>query len=237
MMAAMAPATSRSSGGRSRPPGNEVCRAPLTVPELEPVELDGLADHHGWSEVAATGSAIAADAEGVSFARSTITGVRFTGAQLHRLDLADVTVANCDFAGATLSEASFTRVAFVSCRLEGADLGGASLVDVRFTDCQMDELGLRLARTERLAVTGGSAVNIDLYRAWVRASRWHDVDLTGAQLSGAEMERARLHGSTVAEVRGGRALKGTVISPDQELAVGRALLADFGIAVEPDDRR
>ena len=214
--------------------GRDRCRAPVSVAELEPLELDGLADHDGWSERHVTGSAVAADAEQVSLARSTLTGVRFTAAQLHRLDLVDVTLMNCDLAGVVFEEASFNRVAIVGCRLNGADLGGASLVDVRFTDCQLDEAALRMIRTERLVVTGGSARHIDLYRAKATGSDWHQVDLTGADLSGADFGRAHFHGSTLADLIGAKALTGSVIDPVQEFAVGRALLADLGIVVDDD---
>lgn len=217
-----------------RSTGAEACRTPIAVADLEPLELDGFEDSDGWSEREITGSAVAADAQHVTIARSAIRGVRFTGAQLFRFELTDVTLTNCDLAGAVFEEASWSRVAFVGCRLDGADLGGATLADVRFTDCQLDELGLRLARTERLAVTGGTARDIDLYRAWVRGSVWHDVDLTGAQLSGAEMARARLHGSTLADLKGASALKDTIIDPTQTTAVGLALLADAHITVDPD---
>lgn len=229
-MAARGASGRRGAGAAATP----ACRAPIVAGDREPLELDGLEDHDGWSERAVTGSAIAADAEHVSFARSTITGVRFTGARLHRFELTDVVLTNCDLAGAVFEEATFTRVAFVGCRLTGADLGGANLADVRFTECQLEELGLRMARTERLAVDGGSAPRIDLYRAWLRGSRWYDVDLTEADLSGAELARARLHGSTLDDVKGAKALKDTVIDPAQAFAVGAALLADLHITLDPD---
>ena len=129
-------------------------------------------------------------------------------------------LTNCDLAGTVLEELALNRVAFVGCRLSGADLGEANLADVRFTDCQLDELGLRMARTERLLVTGGTAQQIDLYRGWFNGSRWHDVDLTGAQLSGAHLERARFHGSTLFDVRGAKALEGAVIDREQVASVG-----------------
>lgn len=201
---------------------------------LDPLELDGLEDHDGWSEVAVAGTAVAADAEHVSFSRSTITGVRFTAAHLRRLELTDVVVTDCDFAGAVLEELTLDRVTFVGCRFTEADLGGANLVDVRFTDCQLDEAALRLARAERLVVSGGSALGIDLYRAWANGSRWHDVDLTGADLSGAHLERARLQGSTLVDVRGAKALAGSVIDHEQVHVVGLALIAEAGIVVDED---
>lgn len=181
-----------------------------------------------------SGSAVAADAEHVSFSRSTITGVRFTAAQLRRLELTDVVVTDCDLAGAVLEELSLDRVAFVGCRFTEADLGGARLVDVAFTDCQLDEAALRLVRAERLAVRGGSALGLDLYRGWANGSRWHDVDLTGADLSGAHLERARLQGSTLTDVRGAKALEGSVIDHEQVFVVGRALIAEAGIVVDED---
>jgi uncharacterized protein YjbI with pentapeptide repeats len=203
-------------------------------PDLDPLELDGLEDHDGWAEVAVSGTAVAVDAEHVSLGRSTVTGVRFTGAHLRRLELTDVLVRDCDFAGTVLEELSLDRVAFVGCRFTEADLGGANLVDVRFTGCQLDEAALRLVRAERLVVDGGSAVGIDLYRAWVNGSRWHDVDLSGADLSGAHLERARLQGSTILDVRGANALAGSFIDHEQVFAVGLALIAEAGIVVDED---
>jgi uncharacterized protein YjbI with pentapeptide repeats len=213
---------------------NEECRAPIVVTELEPLELDGVQDHDGWSESAITGYAVAADAEHVNISRSTISSTRFTGANLRRLELTDVVVANTDFAGAVLEELSLNRVSFTNCRFSGADLGGASLVDVRFTDCQLDEVALRLVRTQRLAVSGGTATKADLYRAELQGSRWHDTDLTGADLSGAKLSRARLHGTTLDAVRGAKALEGAVVDHEQAHAVGLALLADLGITITED---
>jgi len=215
-------------------PANAECRAPILPTDPEPLELDGLDDHDGWTERDITGSAIAADAEHVNIARSTLTNVRFTSASLRKLDLVDVVVTNGDFAGAVLEELTLNRVAFVACRFTGADLGGATLTDVRFTDCQLDESAFRMVRAERLVVTGGSAKQIDLYRAWVNGSRWHDVDLTGADLSGAHLERARLQGSTLLDIKGAKALQGAVIDHEQVVTVGMALIAESGIEVDED---
>ncbi|WP_426570747.1 pentapeptide repeat-containing protein [Aquihabitans sp. McL0605] len=222
----------RSTGRGAVRPANQECRAPIVVTDLDPLELDGLEDHDGWSEVAVSGSAIAADAEHVTFSRSTIANVRLTAANLRRLELTDVVVSNCDLAGAVLEELSLNRVAFTNCRLNGADLGGATLTDVRFTDCQLDEVGMRMVRAERLVVSGGTATKIDLYRAWANGSRWHDVDLTGAELSGAKFTRARLQGSTIVDVRGATALQGSIIDHEQVITVGLALIADAGIEID-----
>jgi len=213
---------------------NQEVRAPIVVTELEEVELDGLEDHDGWSESAISGYAVAADAEHVNISRSTLGSIRFTSANLRRFELTDVAVANCDFAGVVLEELSLNRVSFTNCRFTGADLGGANLVDVRFTDCQLDEVALRLARAERLAVSGGTAAKIDLYRAQLPGSRWHDVDLTGADLSGAKFTRARLQGSTIVDVRGAKALEGAVIDHEQVVTVGLALMADSGITIDEE---
>lgn len=202
--------------------------------DLEDLELDHLEDDDGFSERAIRGSAVAADAERVGISRSTVTGVRLAGANLHRFELADVAFTNCDLAGAVFEEATFSRVSFTGCRFSGADLGGARLADVRFTDCQLDDLGLRMVAAERLVVTGGSAERVDLYRAKVPGSRWEGVDLTGADLSGADLARARLHGSTLVDLTGSAALKGTVIDAGQVVLVGIALIADAGITVDDD---
>jgi len=226
--------SSSGSARRGGRPAKAECRAPILVTDLEPLDLDGLEDHDGWSERALTGSAVAADAQHVGISRSTVTNVRFTGANLHKFELTDVVVTNGDFAGAVLEELSLNRVAFVGCRFTGADLGGAHLADVRFTDCQLDDVGMRMVRAERVAVSGGSAERIDLYRAWLNGSRWHDVDLTGADLSGAHLERARLQGSTLVDVRGASALKGSVIDHEQVITVGLALIAESGIEIDED---
>jgi len=229
----MAPTAGRPHRGPTRP-ANAECRAPILPADLEPLELEGLDDHDGWADRAITGTAIAADAEHVNIARSTLTNVRFTSASLRKLDLVDVVVTNGDFAGAVLEELALDRVAFVACRFTGADLGGATLTDVRFTDCQLDEIALRMVRAERLVVTGGSAQQADLYRAWVNGSRWHDVDLTDADLSGAHFERARLQGSVLRDIRGAKALQGAVIDHEQVVTVGLALIAESGIEVDED---
>lgn len=202
---------------------------------LEPLELDGLQDDDGWSEREIRGSAVAADAERVGISRSSLVGVRITAARLHRLELTDVTLTDCDLAGVVVDEATMVRVAFNRCRLSGADLGGAQLTDVRFTDCQLDDLGLRMVAAARLVVEGGSAARVDLYRARVPGSSWLRTDVTGADLSGADLARARLHGSTIMDVKGAAALKGTIIDPTQVVAVGIALIADAGITVDEED--
>lgn len=204
--------------------------------DLEPLELDGLDDDDGWAECEIRGSAVAADAERVGISRSTVVGVRLAAAQLRRLELTDVTLVDCDLAGAVLDESALVRVAFERCRFNGADLGGSTLTDVRFTDCQLEDVGLRMVRAERLVVSGGTAARVDLYRARLAGSTWHDTDLTGADLSGADLARARLHGSTIADVTGASALRGSVIDPAQTVAVGLALIADVGIIVDHDDR-
>jgi uncharacterized protein YjbI with pentapeptide repeats len=225
-------APKRSTGPGARRAANQECRAPIVVTELDPLELDGLEDHDGWSEVAISGYAVSADAEHVNITRSTLSSVRFTGANLRKLELTDVVVANCDFASVVLEDLSLNRVSFTNCRFTGADLGGALLTDVRFTDCQLDEVALRMVRAERLAVSGGTAIKIDLYRASLVASRWHDVDLTGADLSGAKLTRSRLQGSTIVDVRGAKALEGTVIDHEQVVTVGLALIADAAITID-----
>ncbi|HEX2575272.1 MAG TPA: pentapeptide repeat-containing protein [Aquihabitans sp.] len=202
--------------------------------ELEPLELDRLEDDDGWSEVEVRGGAVGADAERVAFTRSRLVGVRLAAARLHRPELTDVVLVDCDLAGAVLEEATLVRVSFERCRLSGADLGGAQLTDVRIVDGQLDDLGLRMVAATRLEVEGGSAARVDLYRARVPGSAWLGTDLTGADLSGADLARARLHGSTLVDLTGASALKGTVIAPDQTVAVGLALIGDAGITVDED---
>lgn len=226
----MAPRTTRPAGATTK----VVPRRPPLVPDhLEPLELSGLEDDDDWDEREVRGSALSADAARVTLVRSKVLGVRMAGAHLQRVTLTDVALTDCDLAGAVL-DGALVRVAFHRCRLSGADLGGTELTDVTFTDCQLDDLSLRMVRASRLEVRDSTAPRIDLYQAELAGSAWLDTDLTGANLSGATLTQARLRGSTIAELKGGSALRGAVIHPDQVVAVGMALLADSGIVVDDE---
>lgn len=210
-------------------------RAPVVDEEPEEVELEGLVDDDEWVERHLRGEAMGAEAERVGFLRCRLTGVRLAGARLVRAELTDVVLADCDLAGVVLDDASLTRVAFTRCRLVGADLGGARLTDVRFTDCQLDDTGLRMVEATRLVVEGCTAPRLDLYRAKAAGSSWVDDDLTAADLSGADLTGAWLGGLVLVDVKGGAALRGTVIDPAMLVPVGAALLADAGITVDDDE--
>jgi uncharacterized protein YjbI with pentapeptide repeats len=209
-------------------------RAPVVDEELQEVELDGLVDDDEWVERHLRGEAMGAEAERVGLVRCRLTGVRLAGVRLVRPELVDVVLVDCDLAGVTFEDASLTRVAFTRCRLTGADLGGSQMTDVRFTDCRLDDAGLRMVEAARLVVEGCTAPRLDLYRAKVGGSRWVDGDLTAADLSGADLTGARLGDLVLADVKGGAALRGTVIAPSMAVAVGMALLADAGIEIADD---
>jgi len=108
---------------------------------------------------------------------------------------------------------------------------------VRLDDCQLDDAGLRMVEATRVVVEGCAAPRLDLYRAKAAGSRWVDDDLTGADLSGADLSGAWLAGLALADLKGGSALRGTVIDPAMAIPVGAALLADAGITIDdPLDR-
>lgn len=155
-----------------------------------------------------------------------LSGRSFTG-----LRCRDTEFVHCDLSGAVLDDAVFKRVTFTDCRLTGAVLAGADLVDVRITDCRADLVNLRMARARHLLVEGTALTGADLYRFEARECGFVNCDLTGANLADAELAGAHLHGSTIADVRGALALRGTRISPAQLVPVGAALLGALGIEV------
>lgn len=224
----MAASSRRWSGPNG---GNAAVRPPVIPVDLDPLEVDGFEDDDQLTERTITGFAVATDAERVSLGRCVVDRVRLTGARLRRLDLADVRIVDCDLNQVVLDEAILHRVRFERCRLTEADLGGARLVDVAFVDCQLDGAALRLAQAERLEVRGGSATGLDLYRAKAAGSAWLDTDLSAADLSGADLARARFVGSKLADLRGAAALRGAVIGRDQVVDVGLGLIADTAITV------
>ena len=59
-------------------------------------------------------------------------------------------------------------------------------------------------------------------------------EAAAAKEASARLTRARLHGSTIFDVRGAKALQGSVIDHEQVVPVGLSLIADAGIEVDDD---
>lgn len=162
---------------------------------------------------------------------SRLVGMDLSGRILSGLTMRDTHLVRCDISGAVLDGAVLERVAFTECRLTGAALSGARLTDVLITDCAADLLSLRMSTATTLLVEESNLRGADLHEFTANGCALLGCDLTGSLLDGARLDGTRLQRSTIAEISGSLALRGCVIGPDQQIAVGVALLDALGITV------
>jgi len=172
---------------------------------------------------------------------SRFAGTDLSGCQLTGLTLRDVVFDRCDLSAAVLDGALLDRVVFTGCRLTGVVLSAATLRDVRITDCRADLAVLRMARARRLLVAESVLRGADLYRFAGTEVAILDCDLGGADVDAADLRGARLHGCTLDDLRGALSLRGARIGPEQQIALGAAVLAALRVEVtdaeEADDHR
>lgn len=162
---------------------------------------------------------------------SRLVGMDLSGRVFGGLTMRDTHLVRCDLSGAVLDGAALERVAFTECRLTGAALSGARLTDVLITECAADLLSLRMSTATTLLIEDSNLRGADLHEFTAGGSAMLGCDLTGSLLDGARLEGTRLQRSTIAEISGSLALRGCVIGPDQQIAVGVALLDALGITV------
>ena len=160
------------------------------------------------------------------WADGDLSGRRFTG-----LRCRDTQFVHCDLSGTVLDGAVLTRVTFVDCRLTGVVLGAAALTDVRVSDGQADLANLRMARAGHLLFENTSLRGADFYQFTGTDVGLVGCDLAGATFHEAALTRAYLHGSSLDDVQGALALRGSRISPDQQVGLGAALLAALEIEI------
>lgn len=205
---------------------------PPEVPPAYDPAPEGIGPGALWDGVeagptlAVPGVVAEADLRECRFAGVDLSGRTFTG-----LHLRDTAFVRCDLSGAVLDRAVLERVTFADCRLTGTVLSGAALRDVRVTDSRADLLTLRMARASWLLVEGSALRGADLHEFAGTHCAFLDCDLTGANLDRADLTGAHLHGSILDDVRGALSLRGARIGPDQQVALGAALLAALGIQV------
>ncbi len=223
---------------RSRPARTKLRPDPPEVPPTwapAPAVLDPGAT---WDGVLAdAGVEVPEHVADVTLQECRWEGADLSGRTLTGLRCRDTAFVHCDLSGAVLDDAGLTRVSFTDCRLTGVVLAGASLIDVHVVDCRGDLANLRMARASHLLVEGTGLQGADLYRFTGTDCALLGCDLTGASFVDAELAGAALHGSTLDEVRGAFALRGTRIGADQQIPLGLALLGGLDIQVtEPPGR-
>jgi uncharacterized protein YjbI with pentapeptide repeats len=172
--------------------------------------------------------------EGLLVEDSHIIRSSFTAAGLGRLNLVDVLVEGCDFSGADMEEASFSRVAFKDCRMSGARLPRTQMRDVTFSEVRLDDANFRMATGERVLFDHVNLTRSDFYSAHLTNTRLFDCDLTGADVTKALLPAARLHGSTLLELKGGEDLRNTVIDSAQLLPLAVGVFAGLNIRIDDD---
>ncbi len=168
---------------------------------------------------------------GMEIRESVLEGLRLSSARADSLRLTDVEVRDCDLSGLVADGASLTRVRFVGCRLTGLVLSAARLNDVTFEDCHADMINLRMARLQRVRLAGTRCRQADLLDAQISDLSTEGADLRGASFEQARISVADLRGADLEDIRGASALRGALISAEQVLGVGLALIGETGIRV------
>jgi uncharacterized protein YjbI with pentapeptide repeats len=178
--------------------------------------------------------------EGLRVEDSHFVHSSFTATDLSRLRLLDVLVEGSDFSGADMEEASFTRVTFTGCRMSGALLPRAQMQDVTFSEVRLDGVNFRMIEGERVVFDHVNLERGEFYSSHLKAARFFDCDLSGADVSQAKLPGARFHGSVLSEIKGSEYLRDVVIESTQVLPLAKGVFAGLNIRVEDDretDRR
>ena len=141
----------------------------------------------GWSRGDRGASVVQAGAADCQITGSRLVGVRFTGAEHHRLRFRDVVLDDCELSGAVLSEATFVRVQFNRCRMSGLAASGLIAHDVTWSECKLDGVNLRAATLERSEWSDSLMNEADFYAARLTTSSFYPCDLTSAEFSKADV--------------------------------------------------
>jgi uncharacterized protein YjbI with pentapeptide repeats len=110
----------------------------------------------------------------------------------------------------------------------------ARLRDVSFVECRLGEANLRMIKAERILFKNVDLHEADLLSAELLAARFFDCDLNGAQFSQALLPEARLHGSSLLDIKGAEYLRHVVIDSSQILPLALPVFVGLGIHVEDE---
>jgi uncharacterized protein YjbI with pentapeptide repeats len=219
----------RSTRRRTRP------ESPQAPEEYDPAPA-AVTEGAVWDCVAVDGQiALGSQVKGWTIQESHLTGVDFASRTLEAFRCRDTHFVRCDLSGAICDGAHLERVVFTGCRLSGTVLSNAHLGDVQIRDCSADMLDLRRSQAYRLLVEDSQIRAADLTRVEIVDGAILRSNLSRAILHDAKLRRTRLHGSDLSDIRNALALRGCMIGPEQQLAVGMLMLAALDITVTDDD--
>jgi len=213
-------------------------QAPSLAPSLDNViDLvlgDGEIVEHRTVTGDVTATSSATSSTDVEILGSLFRAARLTGIELPGVTLHDCRFENCELSGAVLDAARLVRVEFVDCRLSGAVLSDARLDDVRFVDCRCNGLLLRMSTLKRSEFLRCDLANAEFYESGLQHVSLVDSDLSHADFTRAQLDQVRLHGSVLADLRGGTALRGAIIDVSQILPMGLVALDALGVVINDD---
>jgi len=109
---------------------------------------------------------------------------------------------------------------------------GVKAQDVRFADCKVDGANFRGSSLERCAFEDCDLAGADFYGGSFAPGALRRCRLAAVDFSKARCDGLDLRGSHIAGVKGAASLQGCVITSDQMVPLGLALLATLGARVE-----
>jgi uncharacterized protein YjbI with pentapeptide repeats len=193
-----------------------------------------LADDAELSMAEVSGDFSSRSGRGAEINQCRVVGAVFTSADLARARVVDTIFVGCDLSGTSLIEANLRRVELRDCRALGATLAQAQLHDVKLTGCKLDGADFRMCSGQRVHFEDCSLAQADFYAARLDKAAFLGCDLTAVDFSKAKLPAARLHGSTLAVLKGAQYLTGAVISSAQIVPMAMQMFAAFGLTVDDE---
>ncbi|APR84100.1 Alcohol dehydrogenase [Minicystis rosea] len=145
------------------------------------------------------------DLSGAWLEKANLSGCSFRGANLERAVLARANLQNADFEGARGAGANFgeadltgvkltggidlTGVVFIRAKLAGTDLTGATLDRAELSEILCDKAIFAKVRAKGLTMLKGDLRGVDLHEAELSECNFLEVDLSGADFTGASLFR------------------------------------------------
>jgi uncharacterized protein YjbI with pentapeptide repeats len=119
--------------------------------------------------------------------------------------------------------------------MSGVLIPQATLQDVTFTECKLDGANFRMSEGKRVVFDHANLCGAEFYAARFTSACFFDCDLDEAEFSQAQVQGARFHGSSLADIKGGEYLRDIVIDTSQVIPLALRVFSGLGIRV--DDER